>query len=342
MSQGLACRRMPWGTWAALGTLFHSQAFAEQVSPSGMAGSYEVASGCPAEAAWRDALRARLPEDVRTPGVLNDFTVKIRRVASEGGFQYSGELGQSSEPGLAPRSVRGVSCQEVVEALTLIAALGGQPAASSAEAREVARDEWSLTPEQEWALTREVDAPPEPEPLPYREGLRVGAVGFALFHSVAAPQLATDLGLGLSMSWDTESWQPWVMLGVYEGGEVSPVQGTAARARFERWSTHLVACPLRFPRRSSAAVRPCLDLDVGRLTGTGLGANSAAQPSALTASAGLGARFEWSIWERIELGAMLGGVLPLARPRFYFEPDVTAFEVSALGLRAGMSASLLF
>jgi hypothetical protein len=60
------------------------------------------------------------------------------------------------------------------------------------------------------------------------------------------------------------------------------------------------------------------------------------------ASAGLEARFEWSIWERIELGAMLGGVLPLARPRFYFEPNVTAFEVSALGIRASTSASLLF
>jgi hypothetical protein len=39
---------------------------------------------------------------------------------------------------------------------------------------------------------------------------------------------------------------------------------------------------------------------------------------------------------------MLGGVLPLSRPRFYFRPQLTTLEVAPLGLRAGALANLSF
>lgn len=338
MSRGSAYARTLRACIAA-GTWVGGQALAGEVSRSSTTTSYDVAPDCPDQAAWRDALRTRLTEKLRRAAAMHDFTVKIERRPSREGMVYLGQLAQLSEPDLEPRRVQGTSCQDVVEALSLIAAMAA-PVAAPSENPEAPSGRWVSTAEQEQALAREEDTGLEPELA--LQPVRVGAVGFVLFQSVAAPRLAADLGLGISMSWQTESWQPWVLVGVYWGGERIRVPGTAAEARFDRWSSHIVACPLRLPHSSALAIRPCLDVDVGKLNGAGIDVRGAAQTSALWASAGLELRLDWSIWERLELGAMVGSVVALARPRFYFVPEFTALEVQGAGVRASTSASLIF
>jgi hypothetical protein len=99
---------------------------------------------------------------------------------------------------------------------------------------------------------------------------------------------------------------------------------------------------VRFPRSTAAALRPCINADLGRITGTGLGVSGAARSSALLASTGLDLRLEWSVLEHLELGAVLGGVVTLARPHFFFAPELTALSVPPVGIRTGASASLAF
>jgi hypothetical protein len=44
----------------------------------------------------------------------------------------------------------------------------------------------------------------------------------------------------------------------------------------------------------------------------------------------------------VQLSALLAAVVPLTRPRFYFLPELTSFQVPLLGFRAGAVASVLF
>jgi hypothetical protein len=89
-------------------------------------------------------------------------------------------------------------------------------------------------------------------------------------------------------------------------------------------------------------VRPCVDLDAGVLRGSGVSVEGARGHTAPWVSTGVQLRAEWSVWGPLELGAMVGGVVALSRPRFFFEPDTTAFQADAVAIRAGASAGVSF
>lgn len=297
---------------------------------------YSVASGCPDRAEWTRALDARLSEPLRAAAERRQFTVQIEQEpgTEAADSRFVGELGSASSDA-DPRRVIGASCREVADALTLIAALEVQREAPAPNGVDT-------TPGARAAVDPSTDGGSNGDASRRADELRVAALGFALFQSITAPALSVDLGAGVALSWQTEGWQPWVAFGVYFGDDDVRVGDSRASAHFERWATYFVGCPLRFPRSSPAGVRPCLELDVGRLTGEGQGATLAQDSAAWLASAGAALRFEWAVLEQLELGAQLGGELSLSRPRFFFNPEITALEVPAAGLRTAASASLVF
>lgn len=310
---------------------------------------YAVAEGCPTRKDWAQALDARLPEALRTHPALGRLTIDISQVAGRGGVRYTGELGSivvepvDGKPA-QPRQVSGGSCAEVVQALTLIAALELQRAVATPPPAlaEMAADVPDALPQDGRDVVPPEDMAPAADGVRDPNALRVGPVAFALLQSGRAPSWTADMGAGVVLRWNTENLQPWVLLGVSWGRDEMPVGGRDGLARFERWSSYFVGCPLRFPRQTALGVRPCASLDVGRMSGQGLRVNDAAESAALLASAGLDVRLEWSILDRLELGALFGGAVALSRPRFYFAPEITALEVAPGGLRTGASASLSF
>jgi hypothetical protein len=357
-----------WGTWLALAMparadsmtpaadLRHDAGHAAPglaapdsaaVSP---AAGYRVESDCPALNAWNAALQARLPPHSRAEDLTRRLSIEIQRDRASRSPSYIGVIAPPGEAlGPETRRVRGQSCQEVLEALALVAALGFERTASSVPGPEAAERSsagvtasgWELSAEQALALSE--DHAPPAAVLVRARGARLGLAAFVLTEAIAAPQLGWNYGLGASAHWDGAGWQPWLLFGIYAGGgERARVPEATAVARFERLSTYAVGCPVRFPRSAPVAVRPCVDLDLGRLTGEGLDVSGARRRSSLWASTGLELRFEWSPWPALELSGMLGGVLPLSRPRFYFRPQLTTLEVAPLGLRAGALANLSF
>jgi hypothetical protein len=274
-------------------------------------------------------LRARLPANLHAYVLMRELTVSIRRepVEATGSFRYVGELGTRREalPG-GSRSVQGSSCEEVALALTLIGALSVEQLAESQEGAAAVVAPGAV-PVDRAAPDAQLGRP------------RLGPVAFALLQSLV-PESGLDLGLGVSGRWDDAVLQPWFMLGVYRGGGEIGIAGAPARARLEHVSAHLVGCVLRFPSSGVFAVRPCLDFDLGRLRGKGVDVGGATQHSALWATLGLQLRLDFALGEHVHLGGLLGGVLPLARPRFYFLPSTTLSEVEPLGLRAGTFISL--
>ncbi len=294
--------------------------------------AYVAPAECPSHAAWLEALRARLPALLRTHRLLESFDVRIARDPSP--VRYRGTL-QSAAPnaGGNRREVKGESCEEVVEALSFIAALELQRAAEATPA--------AGSPPTPTAPP--LEASPYP---PARDGKSSrswswGAQAFTLLQGEIRPSTALDWGLGIQLAWRTPVLQPWLLLGAY-WGRSELRQGADASASVEHISAHAVACPTRFPSQGALAVRPCLDFDLGRVSGEGHGVVGSDQHAAPWVSGGIQLRGDLLAWDRVQLGAWVGGVVSFWHSRFYLVPDQIVFEPAALGLRAGVFLGLVF
>jgi hypothetical protein len=303
---------------------------------------YLAPASCPEEPRWRAALAARVPERVARL-LASQLRVHITRGGGARALGYTGTLATAGSTGVE-REVRGQTCVEVIEALALVAVLTralDADAAITPPPQPPTGDGWLLSHAQELALAEE---PPPPVPPPAASPrLHWGLSAFTWLGSPAAPGPSLDYGLGVHGEWSGSSWQPWLMLGAYTGGaQRARAPGNAAEARFRHLALQAVGCPWRFPRSSALGLRPCLDLDLGRLTGEGIGVASARRRSWPWLSTGAELRLEWAPLAELQLAAMLATVIPLTHPRFYFLPELTSFEVPILGFRAGASASLRF
>ncbi|MEO8905703.1 MAG: hypothetical protein ABI488_24470 [Polyangiaceae bacterium] len=162
------------------------------------------------------------------------------------------------------REVRGTTCDDVVTALALIAALAADPnqtaeAAPSAPAH-------SRPPHVRRARHRDDDElPPEPPPLPPRWSFGVG--GGLSFDSSIAP----SPGYGIGVEFDAEGpegspWRALFGLSAIRAAAAS-TQTRAGNASFTYLAFRGTACPLRWPEDTPLFMRPCLALDAGLLEG---------------------------------------------------------------------------
>lgn len=276
---------------------------------------------------------------------LADRLAVVIERQDEPSLKYSGQVRRGGAVATAKgRSVRGAACRDVFEALILIALLDVDRADSESGAAEETTAStllWTLTDAEELMLATD----PAAEVIalvPENEGPRLAGSALALWGGASKASFDLDLGLALSVRWRTELLQPMLLFGVYGGRERIGVPGTGAGARVERLAAHAALCPVRLPRSSVLGVRPCVDVDAGVLSGSGVSVGGARGRAAPWLSTGVELRAEWAVWDAVELGAMIGGVVALTRPRFYFLPDTTAFEAAAGGVRAGASAGLSF
>lgn len=305
---------------------------------------YVVVSGCPDEGVFRAAVQRRVsgPLDAALQG--QRLGVTIERFAASGSESLSGQLRVTDATGFtSAREIQGNSCAEVVEALSLVAALSGQ-AMSSGLTHDAPL---SRAP----SVAERLDAEPQDRSPPRvaeapAEAVRLGPAVFVVMQSAAAPRPALGAGLGLSMEWPRVGrWAPWLQVGAYQlrGGEI-PLRDTGVRAHFDLLAAHAVACPLRLPARGAWSLQPCADLDLGRLTGSGAGSAvlRATPRAAWWASTGLALRAEVTPWGPVRISTSLGFTLPWNRHEFVFAPDTVAFRVPALGWRGAFSGALMF
>jgi hypothetical protein len=344
----------PWGArYSALAAAFACFLLAARADAgtAGAVSSYRAPAECPDEAAWRTRLQA--PDGAERASVFGRLEVEIERLGGGVRPPYEGRLRQLDDDTTGQgRQVRGATCREVFEALALIARLGlarmsADPDASPAKhakrdpAPPAGASSWALSEREELELARD-PLPGSAEPRRRSGRVRLGGAALALWGGAARATTAVDVGLAIAARWESLRLQPFVLAGVYGGRERFGVSGTAAGARLERLVLHVVACPLRFPRSAALGVRPCVDLDAGMLRGSGVSVEGARGHAAPWLSTGVQLRAEWSPWGPLELSAMVGGVVALSRPRFYFVPDTTAFQAEAAALRAGASAGVSF
>jgi hypothetical protein len=319
---------------------------------------YVVPEECAARSVWVALVRARLEPRLRSHPVLDTLSVRITRIDGAIHDTYVGELATPAGAALGgARSVSGGSCDEVLDALSFIGALGlvraaagrrelsAASGASPAASEEPTRPALTLQSETAASSQRlgnhfDVDAG---RAVSNRDvaALRLGAVGFALLQPGLSPARSLALGVALRFDWSTPGWQPSLLLGAYSSlPEEQSVPG--GRIRFEHWSSHVVACPWRFPATGRFGFRPCVELDVGRSSGEGLGVVGATRRSAPWLTGGVQVLAELALGEHLALGASAAAVIPFWRAHFYLLPDGVGFDTPALGFRAGSYANLLF
>jgi hypothetical protein len=239
------------------------------------------------------------------------------------------------------REVRGATCDDVVTALALIAALAAdpsQPVAAPATGPTRAQPIQPATPPRHHViddLPVEVREPPDP-------ALRwtFGVGGGLSFDSSIAP----SPGYGLGVEFDAEgkggsAFRPMFGLSAIRAAAAN-TETKAGDASFTWLAFRGTVCPLRLPEATPLFIRPCLFLDAGVLQGNVSLAGASRDESKSWFAAGGFARVE-ALADEV-LSFQLDGGVTAALKRDTFDAgsgDGNAFRVPSSGIlgRIGLS-----
>jgi len=320
---------LPCALWA--GTL------AAQTAPLvAVSLDYSAPASCPDAQAFREQVLSRTKRvsfsEPAAPGSLA-WSIKIAETSggSRGTLRVSGEV-----PSKLERSVKAASCEQVVDALALVAALSVDPDAS-------------LTPGEKPPPA--VPPPAAPRLVPARNaGERAPAdtratkllVGLTLTgRSGIAPRLAWAPRPFVGVSFRSSSGYTWGLL-----LSATQARGSASvdvgRADFTWTLGRLEA----FPVRASVGnwrFEPALFVEAGQLRARGVAVTPAQELKRPLFSAGALGRLSLLAFDRLLLEVEGGPIAPLVRDRFYLFENTTVFRVPALTgyIGAGVGAQFL-
>ncbi len=170
------------------------------------------------------------------------------------------------------RTVRGPTCDDVVTALALIAALAADPVqplevpASEPVARKRAPPRARRTPDSDVSSDetpyRAFDEPTIPEPT---ERWTYGVGGGVEFNSAIAPSQS----YGISVSFEAEAPGGSIGRAFWSLSAIRAASGTTSTAgsdaSFSWFAFRLDGCPARWPELKPLFLRPCAFFDVGAL-----------------------------------------------------------------------------
>jgi len=304
---------------------------------------YDVAPGCPDASAFGAAVERRVSRPLGMAFEGLRVAVEIHREDVGGSRNFLGQLHMTEAAARSTRSVEASSCAELVEALSLVAALS----ARAAPGEQMSTTPLSGPPSRSPALASELhDQAPPPVTAIASDALTLGPAFFVLMQSAVAPRPELGVGLGLTLSLPARGpWAPWLQLGGYRmQSDELPIEGSAVRAHFDLSAAYAMGCPIRIPARGAWSLQPCVDTDLGRLSGAGKGSavTHTTRRSGLWASTGLALRAEVAPFGPLRLATWLGATVPWTRHEFFFAPDTVAFQVPRVGWRGAVSGAVMF
>lgn len=297
---------------------------------------YAAIEGCPDAASFEAQVRARTPRvSFAAPGASGTLTWIVELGPTNGGSRGTLRvLGESQ--GTLERGVTAASCEQVVGALALVAALSVDPEASLSESTEPSPRPPAPSPSKPPAP---VPSRRPPEQVVTPRAVRF-MVGLALVgRSGLAPELVWAPQAALGLSFRTGGGHTW---GVRLSGLHASSQGAvdAASARFTSNLVRLQAFPLRV---GSAAWRfePAAFAEAGELSARGVGITPTHSVRRPVAWAGALGRLSL-VMSPLLVEVEVGGALPFVRDRFYVYENTTVFRVPAGSAFASVGAGLEF
>lgn len=205
------------------------------------------------------------------------------------------------------RRISGVSCEEVVAALALVAAVMVDPDASTEPVVHPSEPARRATPP-----SGHRGATGRPNPW------RFGVLGGGSVQTGAAPE--TLWGCTFEASALAPHGALFAVSLHHARSDTFPVR--TGEANLSWTSARLHGCPLRWPARSPVSLRPCGTLDVGVLQGEAGGHVLNGSPETVPwAALGVAGRWELELFRWLLLEADAGPSASIWYSEFYFGPD---------------------
>lgn len=289
--------------------------------------AYTAPAACPGVDVFRSEVAKRVGADRAIGSVVGRARTVI---AGSDGAGYDGTLNLDGRM----RSVHAATCDEVVQALALAAALA---------AEEIVADPPEAPPEPPATAVPSVAPSPPPVVVDRRAapptspstqsaffvGAGLGATGAV--GPTVAPELFVFGGL------DIDGRSVRLALDVARSSDMSTPVGTA---RFERWSVRADGCPLSV--RFGVRLSPCVRFDGGVLRGVGESITNAESSSFAWLAVGVGAKVELDLGRTLFLAGDIQAGFPLLRHGFFVRPNDIVFEVPAVFGEAALSLGYRF
>lgn len=243
---------------------------------------------------------------------------------------------------LLTREVPGRTCQEVVSAMALIAALMVDPLALTSDGPSAAPEAPPPSAPSASPSPAPSTAPPPPV-ASNRAPERRWAFGVEqrlTARTAVAPELAWGEAVSLMLLWQGSSFRPSLELSAHRA------RATASRsfgsAELNWTAAQLTLCPWGTQPGPRWDVRACAQLQVGRLLGTGYATRNPAEGTIFWSSAGLQLEARTRLLGPLWLGLDAGALRPFSRESFYLAPTQTLHRIPSWGFNFGGGVGLLF
>lgn len=362
------------GRRAALGVVLGAAGLLVAIAASGDSPTrepvrvdYRSEGQCPSGAAFFGEVRART-DKVRS--ATEGEPARVLRVeVQEGATDSQGSLVVVGADGAASsvRRVRATTCDDVVRALALVAALAIDPEAKTAP--RVVPAPSPLPPDAEpppsattpgavvdagapetatspppratarSAPTAPTNLPEPPEPPARTEvslGLGVGLEGATVLEARPSPVLV--LGLDVARN---RLLSPWLALRLARSfeGEAATASGTA---KLVFSSAALEGCPLRLRLAEPLALLPCARVAFGFVDAEGAGITTPASALRGWGDVGMHARAALRLAGPVHLDGHVGARFPLFRDTYFVDAATTLYEIPRVVLAFGGELRLAF
>jgi hypothetical protein len=300
---------------------------------------YSAPTRCPEANSFREQVLGRTKRvtfaDARAPGSLV-WSVKIAETSggSRGTLRVTDE-----QPSTLERHVNAASCEQVVDALALVAALSVDPDASL-----------TTRPQAEPAAPRAATPPAPPAPSPAPPAKR----------QASDKTSATKLSLGLTLTGRTGiaprlTWAPRPSIGLsfrsrsgYTWGfSVSATQARGdatvdvGQADFTWTLARLEVFPVR-TTYGNWRFEPAVFIEAGQLRARGVAVLPAAAVRRPALTAGALGRLSFLAFDLLWFDLEGGPLAPLVRDRFYLFDNTTVFRIPAVTSYVGAGVGLEF
>ena len=297
---------------------------------------YRAPASCPDADSFTASMRARTdrPRPAVPGEAARTFVVSITTT----GPSFAGRLLIRDPDGAeGSRTVRGETCDEVVEALALFAALAVDPLASTSP-RPVPPAPRSA-PAAESSRVPERPAPPSaPAPRETRWVWSAGADAEIATGVAPTPLASIDALLAVTRE-RRGAWSPAARLAL--GGTRDSLLGADQTLTSYAWAhATLSVTPTEWALAEVLAFRPWISVEGGVIDAAGRAVHDPQEQVVPWAALELSGEITFRIVRGVFLRAEGGIVTTLHRYRFYLGPDSTLYIEPPVGARAGVGLSV--
>jgi hypothetical protein len=284
---------------------------------------YAGPASCPREEEFVRRLRAHLGASQQSDRTRRTLDVRLARADS----QYVGRLSLVEPDGRSTtKTLTGRDCGELVDALSLVAALALQ-----SDAAQTTGDQPPAPAPAEPPASRH-DRPREPTRR-WRLGLELGGL------VAAGPAPTVLLGGDLGFDWavvTASPFSPALGLGIIAGA-APDVTRAGGKASFSWFAARVTACAVRFAVGQVLQIRGCFLGDVGLVNARGSDTALPESSSRGWFSLGASSQLEFPAGARFAVRLVAAAQAPLRRDRYAFGA-VDFFEVPAVIATGSLAA----